>query len=437
MKKGSRILIGVGCFALLLISWCIVISSKSTAEKQSELMRQAAAFMEDGIYVRAVPLLEEAAGYSTPYTQKAEDELKRAYLALINSAGYRRKYTDLLERQMDRKDAEPGVFEEAANYYLDLVKIPEALAVLKAGIAKTGSDALIAIYENSRYSYEMNRTSYEYVSDAHGPTVQVMNDGLWGIARIEGVVMIPCQYEKISTFSGDRAIVMKDGEIFAVDSDNNRVAKLKGGASDFGNFANERIPILIDGVWRRAYGDLTLGTVEFQQFGMYSEGCAAAQVAGKWGVIDSATSWIIPAEYDGVVMDGLGRSFAQGAAFVRNNGAVYLFADGRMIEDAYEDARPFSSEGYAAVKRGGKWGFIDANGTLRIDFRFDDALSFGQHVAAVKLGELWGYIGISGCIVVEPVFLEAKSFSCGSAPVLTERGWQFITFIEYKKGASL
>jgi len=400
-------------------------------------MEQAAALMEDGIYVRAVPLLEEAAGYSTPETQKAEDNLKTAYLKLIDSAGYRRKYTDLLERQMNRKDAESGVFEEAANYYLGLSKLPEALSVLKAGIAKTGSDALIEIYENSRYAYDMNRTSYEYVSDAHGSTVQVMNDGLWGIAKVEGILMIPCQYEKTSTFSGDRAIVMKDGEIFAVDRDNNRVAKLKEKASDFGNFANECIPILIDGVWKRAYSDLTLGTVEFQQIGMYSEGCAAAQVDGKWGVINSSTNWIIPAEYDGVVLDGLGRSFAQGAAFVRSNGAVYLFADGRMIGDAYEDARPFSSEGYAAVKRSGKWGFIDTNGTLMIDFKFNDALSFGQHVAAVRLGELWGYIGISGTIVIEPVFLEAKSFSCGSAPVLTERGWQFITFIEFKKGASL
>jgi hypothetical protein len=72
-----------------------------------------------------------------------------------------------------------------------------------------------------------------------------------------------------------------------------------------------------------------------------------------------------------------------------------------------------------------------------IDFRFDDALSFGQHLAAVKQGDFWGYISLKGDIVIEPVFLEAKSFSNGSAPVLTERGWNFITLLEYKRGASL
>jgi len=74
---------------------------------------------------------------------------------------------------------------------------------------------------------------------------------------------------------------------------------------------------------------------------------------------------------------------------------------------------------------------------VKNSFRFDDALSFGQHLAAVKQGELWGYISMAGHVVIEPVFLEARSFSNGSAPVLSERGWQFISLLEYKRGPSL
>ena len=105
-----------------------------------------------------------------------------------------------------------------------------------------------------------------------------------------------------------------------------------------------------------------------------------------------------------------------------------------MTENVFEDARPFSSEGYAAVKIGGRWGFISPDGTLMIDYLFDDALSFGQHLAAVKIGEFWGFINLSGQIVIEPVFPDAKSFNNGSAPVLTTHGWDFITLIEYRKG---
>ena len=437
MKNRTRIMIGAGCFLLLLASWVIVISSKTAAEKQSELIRQADELMKDEIYILAVPLLEEAAGYNAANTFAAEEKLKEAYLELIDKRGFKSKYTELLEKQMNHKDASPDVFIEAANYYLDTSKIPDALAVIKAGIAKTGDAGLTAMYEDNRYAYESSSTSYDYVAAIYGATVQVQARGLWGIARANGTSMISCQYEKISTFSAGRAIVRKNGEIYAIDSDNNRIAKLHEEASDFGNYADYRIPILIDGQWRRATGGLTLGENNFQLLGMYSGGYTAAKKEGKWGVIDLAMNWLIPAEYDGIIQDELGRCYAQDAVFVRQGEAVYLFVGGNQVGSAYEDARPFSGTGFAAVKRNGKWGFIDINGSETVGFIFDDALSFGQHLAAVKIDELWGYISLSGQVVIEPVFLEAKSFSNGTAPVRTERGWQFISLLEYKEKVSL
>jgi len=438
LKRCSRILIGAGCLLLLIVSWAIAVNSKSAAEKQLELMHQAAVLVMDGIYIHAVPLLEEAAGYNAAHTLAAEEELKKVYLALIESGGFRRKYISLLEKQMNRAGADPGAYEEAANYYLGISRIQYALAVLKEGIEKTGSDQLIAIYETNRYAYETNRMSYESVTVAHGSAIQVQIEGRWGLASADGVLFIPCEYEKISTFSANRAIVKKEGRIYAVDENNNRVAILHGSGSDFGNFANNRIAIFVDGGWRRATGDFSLGTAVFEEFGMYSGGYAAAKTGGKWGVIDLESNWLIPAEYDEIIKDELGRSFAQGGVFARRGDAVYLLVGNRQIGEPYEDARPFSNTGFAAVKRNGKWGFIDVSGKEMIGFMFDDALSFGQHLAAIKQGELWGYINMSGNVVIEPAFLMAKSFAQGSAPVLTQRGWQFITLLEYRgQGLSL
>ena len=428
---------GVVCLILLLVSWTIVLGSKSAAEKQLELIRQADELIEDLIYIRAATLLEEAAEYNAAYTQTAEDELKKVYLALIDNRGIRRKYTGLLEKQMGRNNASPEVFAEAACYYLSISKVPEALAVLREGIVKTGSDMLAVMYECHRYVYETSRFSYDYAAEPFGSTVQVKTGDLWGISGTDGASFIPCEYDRISTFSGDRAIAMKNGEVFAVDKNNNRIAKLGEKASAFGNLADDRLPVFVSGVWRRAMADLTLGSVEFQQIGTYSGGFAAAKTAGKWGVIDVASNWLISPEYDGIIQDGLGRCYAQNAVFVRSGGIVLLIVGGRQLGDPFEDARPFSAEGYAAVKRNGKWGYIDTDGTVKIGFRFDDALSFGQHLAAVKQGELWGYISMAGHVVIEPVFLEARSFSNGSAPVLSERGWLFISLLEYKRGPSL
>jgi len=437
LRLGIRILISIACILLLVISWVIVAGSKSTVEKQLELMQQAAALMNAKIYISAVPLLEEAAEYNTIHTQTAEAELKKAYLALINNRGFRRKYTNLLEKQMSRTDAKPDIFAEAAKYYIDISRVQDALVVLNSGIEKTGSDQLTALYEENRYTYSTSRAKYDYVTTAHGTAIQVQIDGLWGLAKTDGSQLIPCEYEKISTYSTDRAIVKKGKEIYAIDNNNNRIAMLYENASDIGNFANNRIPLLIDGGWRRSTGEFTLGAAVFEEFGMYSGGYAAAKTGGKWGVIDLDLNWLVPAEYDEIIQDELGRCYAQGIVFARRGDFVYMLTGGQQMGDAYEDARPFSNEGFAAVKRNGKWGFIDASGNVMIGFMFDDALSFGQHIAAVKLEGLWGYVSMSGKVVIEPQFLEAKSFSSGSAPVLTERGWQFITLMEYKKGATI
>ena len=75
MKIYTRILIGMGCVALLIVSWVIAVNSRSAAEKQIELIQQATELMSDGIYILAVPLLEEAVGYNTSHTLAAEEEL--------------------------------------------------------------------------------------------------------------------------------------------------------------------------------------------------------------------------------------------------------------------------------------------------------------------------------------------------------------------------
>ena len=437
MKRMDRILLGAGCFILIVISWFIALTSKPLAVKQQYLIDKAAKLTADGIYIRAIPLLEEAAGYNAANTQKAENALKEAYLKLMGNGAFRYEYVSLLEKQMNRRDASPDVFEEAALYYLDIRRIQDALDVLKDGIAKTGSADLTRIYEENRYGYRMSRTSYDDVTTPFESTIQVCEQGLWGIAESDGILMIPCEYEQISTFSGDRAIAAKNGEIIAVDRDNFRIEKLKLKASAFGNYANDRLPLCIGGVYVRVTGGFTAGKMEFENICMYSDGYAAAKISGNWGVVGLGADWLLPAEYDWIIQDELGRCYAQGAVFARKGGDVFLFTGGRQTAGPYEGARPFSSEGYAAVKKNGKWGYINTKGDVVIDFQFDDALSFGQHLAAVELDGLWGYAGLSGDIVIAPLFIKAKSFSDGSAAVLTDRGWQFITLLEYVRRTGL
>ena len=434
MKRASRFFLGLTFFAIVAIAWVIVIGAESDVQRQDELIRQAEIYLEDEIFILALPLLEEAIGFNTERTFEAEGMLKDVYLQLIDQRGMRRNYIELLNRQMSRSDAPIEVFIEAAEFHLENNRIRDALNVLTNGISRTDSEKLVAMYESERYAFRLGFQVYNDVTAFHEGTIGVREGDSWGILRSDGSVLIPTEYDRVSTFSNDRAIVQRGEDIFAVNRTNNRIALLGEDVSDFGNFANNRITLLIDGRWYRATGSFELGSATFDWIGMHSNGNAAALLDGRWGVVDTNANWVIPAEYDGIIMDELGRAYAQGAVFIKQGNVVFLLVDGEQVAGPFEDARPFGNEGYAAVKNNGLWGFIDTSGEVRIDFQFDDALSFGQHLAAVRVGDYWGYVSLFGVLVIEAVFLEAKSFDNGSAPVLTERGWRFITLHEFMEG---
>jgi hypothetical protein len=56
----------------------------------------------------------------------------------------------------------------------------------------------------------------------------------------------------------------------------------------------------------------------------------------------------------------------------------------------------------APVRLGGKWGYIDPTGALRIPVRFDDAFAFSERRARVVVDGLAGFIDEAGAWVAEP-----------------------------------
>jgi hypothetical protein len=49
---------------------------------------------------------------------------------------------------------------------------------------------------------------------------------------------------------------------------------------------------------------------------------------------------------------------------------------------------------------GGKWGFVDKNGSIVINPTFDYAYNFSERIAAVKIGDKYGFIDTAGVLIV-------------------------------------
>lgn len=62
------------------------------------------------------------------------------------------------------------------------------------------------------------------------------------------------------------------------------------------------------------------------------------------------------------------------------------------------------------MESGGKWGFIDENGTLVIDYKFREVGSFHCGRAIARSAASYGYIDVNGDIAVSQKWTAAGDF---------------------------
>ena len=428
----KRILLLLVCILLLFVSWVTVLGVESAAQKQEVLIALAEGEIQNGTYINAVPYLTEAVTYTTSRTFSTLEMLKDVYRTL----GDTRKYVNVLKELLVHNDCPSGVYDEYARHHIAQNRQRDALEMLRLGIVRTNDESLKEFYEEQRYAYIFKRDTYEDVTAFHNGGIQVRIDDFWGLADGSGRTIIPCAYNQISTFDatnkGSVVAIQPDQTIVTLNMKNQPIAKLNLDILRIGNLSQDIIPLqLANGKWIIADSRLVSNNEQFEDVGIAHNQTIALKTDGKWGVISLNNEIIAPFEYEAIVMDELGRCYAQNAVFVRRNGKVHLLVDGVLLPDVYEEAHPFTNEGWAAVKKNNLWGFIDTAGAFTIAPQYEEAQSFSGQLAAVKQGDFWGYISSSGKVVIEPIFLQAKNFADGNAPVLTDQGWQFISLLEY------
>src|SRR5690606_25185438 len=96
-----------------------------------------------------------------------------------------------------------------------------------------------------------------------------------------------------------------------------------------------------------------------------------------------------------------------------------------------DEVRDFSN-GFAAVKKDGKWGFVDVNGKVQIPLQYsNEPKSFSDQRAFVQgSNNKWGIITEDGKLIVEPIYEEVFPYESGFAVVsqMNEK-WQRSYFI--------
>ena len=116
--------------------------------------------------------------------------------------------------------------------------------------------------------------------------------------------------------------------------------------------------------------------------------------------------------------------FSEGFAAVKKDGKwEYINTKGeQIIAYEFDGARNFN-EGFAAVKKDGKWEYINSKGEQIIAYEFDGARNFKEGFAAVVKDHKWGYINTKGEQIVEFKFDDTRGFHEGFAMVKKDGKW--------------
>jgi hypothetical protein len=171
---------------------------------------------------------------------------------------------------------------------------------------------------------------------------------------------------------------------------------------------------------------------------------------GLYGVITVNEEWVISPRANKITLISRDRfiEHSQGTSFLkeRNGNVIYFSSNPIVIFDDHlleylpsgtiwkidmagvivdRQVNPAEateeiyevSEGYRAIRRNGRYGFIDSRGRLRIANRYEGVQPFSEGHAAVKILGKWGFINVHDNIAVQPVYEEVWPFQNGFALV--------------------
>ena len=99
---------------------------------------------------------------------------------------------------------------------------------------------------------------------------------------------------------------------------------------------------------------------------------------------------------------------------------VYDEVGGFFDDDGYEGEVP------GALKKGKKWGLVDANGKLVVPFEYDQFWRFSDGMATVVKDRKVGYLDAMGELAIPLQFKSGNDFHGGLARVEDGDGWHII-----------
>ena len=436
----KKIIVIFALVIVLLIGWVLALKAVTRIDeikKQDRLIAQADSFMQRELYVRAIPIYEEAAKINT--TESRAFDLETRLMKAYYLHGDYQKYADIVEDRADKNLATVEDYMNTVVFYMGKHKMSDGFALLHKGIDQTDSEELKEYYESCRYDYRTRPTKWSYIAPTTDNVLMPAFDGeKWGYINSDGGVVLEPQFDEATAFTGDGiAAVAKNGLYYAINvagdkygvDDNPNSSRIQGLAYAFGKCFQAKKDGKY-GFFDFDYNQI-LTSLQFDEVTRASYGVVVAKNGSEWGIYCLSDGSLIKGGIEDVAVTSYGSVFSEGRGMIKIGGRWHLVntSGEDIISETFADAKAPESEGYIAVADDAeRWGFINDNGEHVIDYKYIDAYSFSDDVAAVKMyNDRWVYISARDIPISEETFEEATPFHGGVAQ-LYENGTAYLIY---------
>ena len=408
MKKKIVILFA----ALLGLAWVSNISSIITTPKNvQEHIKKAESYEADGIYVEALEEYEQALTYKE---NDPEISLKMAKAYL--KKGDTSEFTYICENIANLNPDNEAAINTLIEYYVQNDEEDIAVRYLDDYLVNNpNNESARKWFVKLQGSYDEISCSYKYMSPIVNGSTVFREEELFGILNSYGDTVVSPIYKEAYPYSEGYALALRDDNKYVFLDEEGNVRKiLDKEYSDIGMISGGRVVASKNKKFGLLYDDLEEATeFKWDNITNIKNKIGAACKNGKWALINKNGEEQTEYAYEDVIIDDYGFCSEQERIFVKKD-KKYIMINKKaeqVGELSFDDAKAFNDEGYAAVCKSGKWGFVDVDGNLVIDYKYDDAESFSNGYGNICQSKVWNYIDVNNNIIMDKGFEEPSPMS--------------------------
>lgn len=323
-------------------------------------------------------------------------------------------------------------------------------------IAQLSSDLLVA---KNKKGYILLSKDLQPISDFYSSLRKTNAQNLYvvkkqkqGVLNTSGKLLLPCQYDSIHI--GAYFIYTRQGNSWSILSFDGKLLSSRG----YEAFGENKHFTLVkkNNFWGvlNENGKEKIACVYDSILDSNDQQLVVA-FKGKYGIISSSEHWLLAPQTHPLQLVNQSYYLQHEGPLLTlkdfNNQAIY-FTNNTLtpVEDGFLETTSFGErwhisykgivtklqqkplqeftilgeehEGYRAIQKDGKWGFVDAQGRLRIANRYDGVKHFSEGLAPFYLRNKWGFITKEDKIVIHPTYEDVEPFLHGFS-IIKQKGF--------------